>query len=102
MAGPDPYKRIFLRNNMAPWPCHFCEMEITLEQMLDWPPSGPGNFEVRDRAVVHHVDHNRHNDHPDNLVPTHDGCHRAYHASAAKGVLRSPGGVNALSPLKGL
>ena len=51
--------------------CHFCGKPIDCKAVLLGTNA--------DGALIHHKDHNRANNLPDNLVICHRGCHQAYH-----------------------
>lgn len=64
------YRRVFVAaNGPFPHPCHFCG-----------GPVRPWNGHVdRTAPVVHHLDEDRSNCEPSNLVPCHYGCHSRHH-----------------------
>lgn len=65
-AYGNDYRRIFFaENGPSPWLCYFCREDVSHTDL-----------------VVHHVDKNRLNNSVDNLVPSHHGCHNAFHARA--------------------
>lgn len=53
----------FAIHGLGPYNCHFCEDLVSF-------------YDVH----LHHKDHNRNNPAPDNIVPTHRGCHMRHHA----------------------
>lgn len=64
------YRAVFLMEyGDFPHPCYFCGGEVK------------GYLIPRDgqAAVVHHVDHDKGNNDPGNLVPAHRKCHTDYH-----------------------
>lgn len=54
------YVKTFKDNNSPPYICHFCNEEVA-------------------KLVVHHLDHDRSNGSPENLVATHKLCHDRHH-----------------------
>ena len=77
MAGKDLRWAIHVGFTTAwgttpPWPCYFCGEPVE----IDWLPQGvysPG------RLHRHHIDGDRWNNSPDNIVPSHSRCHLDYH-----------------------
>lgn len=64
------YRAVFLMEyGDFPHPCYFCGGEVK------------GYLVPRDgqSAIVHHVDHDKGNNNPENLVPGHRKCHTDYH-----------------------
>lgn len=61
-SGVD-YRKIFKQNNgPGPWPCHFCGRSVV-------------------DLLVHHLDEDRTNGDPSNLVAAHMSCHVHHHRS---------------------
>jgi len=54
-----------------PQTCYFCGQPIAPEAFIE------GNSD--DGILIHHVDHDRTHNTPDNLVVAHRTCHRNYH-----------------------
>ena len=74
-ARSSSYRRIF-RGVVGPGPytCYFCHEEIDATAKP-----------LSKRALaIHHLDHDRANSAPSNLVPTHCACHAIYHAAEGK------------------
>ena len=53
--------------------CFFCGKIITPDSF--YPKKGY----KRDELTIHHIDENRNNNNPSNLVLVHRTCHRRYH-----------------------
>lgn len=51
--------------------CYFCEDTIPVEDILQGDAS--------DGVLLHHLDNDRDNDDPENLVVAHRTCHREFH-----------------------
>ena len=68
-------------NGPGPYQCMFCEKQILAWWDVDWD----GSFDERNAnaLVVHHLDENHFNNHPENLAPIHYGCHTALHRRSA-------------------
>src|SRR6266508_3950678 len=49
-------------NGLGPWPCHVCTEPVSI-----------------DVVHVHHRDHDRSNNAPENLTAMHPGCHSRHH-----------------------
>lgn len=58
--------------------CHFCQKYL-IEQPAGMTYGHRRHPPVDDRFTTHHVDHNRENNAPQNLLPCHPLCHRLYH-----------------------
>jgi hypothetical protein len=75
MSWDAGYQKIFLEENGdGPWPCHFCGEDV-------FPAI---NRERRLTGCIHHLDEDRTNHAPENLVPVHLGCHSSHHKSLHK------------------
>lgn len=62
------YRQIFLDHyGQGPYPCVFCGLDVT------WP-----------EVDVHHHDHDRSNNEPENLTPCHSACHNRHHKTGSK------------------
>ena len=57
-----------MRRGWGPWVCHDCEGIVTPEDLH-----------------IHHADHDRSNDDPENLVPMHMRCHHQHHSRGNPG-----------------
>ncbi len=65
------YRRIFIvAYGDFPHPCYFCGEVVDGHTV-------PCNSSA---ALIHHVDEDRTNNHPTNLVPSHWGCHTSHHS----------------------
>lgn len=53
----------FAANGFGPWPCFFCNQRVGFDDIC-----------------VHHVGHDRRDGRPENLKPSHRGCHTAHHS----------------------
>ncbi len=76
LLGQKGYRRQFLAGHgPGPWPCHFCGESIT---------EAGGRRLERQSLVIHHLDEDRSNGAPSNLVAAHHGCHVSFHRQGEK------------------
>lgn len=69
------YRHVFYAfNGPGPWKCHFCLNDI----LPHWDTDGPDR-RTKDALIVHHNDHNKKNNAPENLKAAHQGCHARHH-----------------------
>lgn len=61
--GPGPYECALCHDPVCAWWDHLDRTDGRSQYCL----------------VIHHLDHNHQNNHPENLVPIHYGCHTAHH-----------------------
>ena len=69
------YVLVWLTARALPAPCYFCGEEV--HELRVWRDRVKPD--TRDRGVIHHIDEDRENNDPDNLVIAHARCHNAYH-----------------------
>lgn len=84
MANQRAQKAFFAFNGSGPYECVFCGEEVL------GPWADPGNVHGRESRslLIHHRNHVRKDDRPENLEPAHYGCHTRHH-------MREGGGAKA-------
>lgn len=66
------YKAIFFAaNGFGPYRCCFCEGKVTFDDLVHRPHADH----------IHHMNEDRFDHSPDNLVAAHRGCHLSHHAA---------------------
>jgi hypothetical protein len=63
------YQHVFVEKyGQGPYTCNFCYDTIHVRGLS------------REALSIHHLDHDRNNEDPSNLVPAHRKCHNSFHA----------------------